>query len=217
MTTRDRVLAHVRERGALDVEPLGAGMEGEVFRLGGGLVGTVWFDRSAEGCRRLGDLYREVAAAGLPFATPEILDVAEVDGSVVTTERLLSGIPLRTAVETGALSVPAALEATAEVVTALGTTTAGPAARAMGLFGSTASPWAGAESWPAAPAATIGDRIALHGRVLRSAVHDFDTLVTTLLARIADLRPGRDAIVHGDVCPENVLVDDAGRVVGLVD
>jgi hypothetical protein len=77
-----------------DPRPLAAGVEGAIYDLGGGLVAKVWRDRRPAGLVRMQSFYADVGAAGLPFRTPEILAVEQVDGRSVTYERKLPGEPL---------------------------------------------------------------------------------------------------------------------------
>ena len=49
-------------------------MEGAIYDLGRGLVAKVWRDRRPAELARMQRFYADVAAAGLPFGTPEILE-----------------------------------------------------------------------------------------------------------------------------------------------
>jgi hypothetical protein len=77
-------------------QPLAAGVEGAVYRLGDGIVAKVWHRRGAPELRLWQAFHADVAASGLPSATPVILRVDEVEGRSVTLERELPGSPLLT-------------------------------------------------------------------------------------------------------------------------
>src|SRR5215469_13163746 len=62
-------------------QPLAAGVEGAIYDLGGGLIAKVWRERRAAELVRMQAFYADVAAAGLPFGTPEIVGVDHVDGT----------------------------------------------------------------------------------------------------------------------------------------
>ncbi|ONK14159.1 aminoglycoside phosphotransferase family protein [Streptomyces sp. MP131-18] len=201
--------------------PIGQGMEGVVHRLDGGLVGKAWTGPHGAGGRRLPRLsafYEELAAQHLPFATPRIVARHEHRGIAVSIEHELPGTPLT---EAHGLSDATVEEATATVVTALAGTEAGPAARALSALGEDTPLWAGHADWPAALAALVRRRAAAFHTVLAAAVPDFDTALDRLLHRLERLTArgarGGEAILHGDICPENLLVDAAGRVTAVLD
>ncbi|MFJ2162260.1 hypothetical protein [Streptomyces sp. NPDC087856] len=92
-----RWIRYFVERGYGDARPLGVGVEGAVYRLGGGVVGKVWSGRRPAGVGLMRRVYEDIAreAEPLPFGTPEILGVEEYEGVLVTYERELRGVQLR--------------------------------------------------------------------------------------------------------------------------
>lgn len=83
---------------------LGQGMEGVVYGLGDAQVAKVWHSRKWGEVRRLAAFHAHLATQELPFRTPEFLDVHEHAGQVVSVERELSGVSLRDAMSSGAVS-----------------------------------------------------------------------------------------------------------------
>jgi aminoglycoside phosphotransferase (APT) family kinase protein len=185
-------------------ELIGQGMDGVVYRLGGGLVGKVWHRRTAGKLARLRAFYVELAAAGLPYATPEIVAIHSADGEVVTVERELPGTPLDTALATGTLDLATAYDVTVQAVTALASTSAGPATRALPVL----------DQPDQQSLATLVARRA--NDVLAAAVPGFADLLARVLV-LLERRPPGDRIVHGDICPANLLVDAEGRLVSVLD
>src|SRR5450755_976461 len=100
--------------------PLDGRAEGAIYRLGDGAVAKVWGRRREPELVRTQNFYADVARVGLPFATPVILRVAEVNGTAVTFERELHGEPLqkRLTFEDRELD-PLAVDCLVEVVRAL--------------------------------------------------------------------------------------------------
>jgi hypothetical protein len=84
---------HFVRAGHTGARPLASGAEGVVHRLGDGTVAKVWTRRRPAELRPWTAFYADVAAAGLPFATPVILRVDEIRGRAVTVERELPGTP----------------------------------------------------------------------------------------------------------------------------
>jgi hypothetical protein len=117
------------------VELIGQGMEGAVYDLGGELVGKSWFSRSAADVQPLRLFLDELAAQNLPFHTPQIHAVDEVDGRAVSIELKLHGTPLREAVEAGLVTQDRGFDIFVEVVAALATTHAGQATKALPVIG----------------------------------------------------------------------------------
>ncbi|TDC23370.1 aminoglycoside phosphotransferase family protein [Streptomyces sp. 8K308] len=189
-------------------ELVGEGMEGSVYRLEGGLIGKAWRERGADELRPLIAFYEELAAQGLPFATPLIVEVAERDGRALTVERELPGTPLSAA----GLAPAAAHDAVVAVVKDLAATTAGPATRALLLMGERIA------ARPSLPE-LVRRRAAAFRPVLAAAVPGFDALLDRLLERLdgAAETGSAERIVHGDICPPNILVDAAGRPTALLD
>ncbi|MDT0268175.1 aminoglycoside phosphotransferase family protein [Streptomyces sp. DSM 44915] len=193
---------------------LGQGMEGTVYRLAGGLVGKVWNPgRTLADVRRHAAFQTELAAQRLPFATPEPVAVRELDGVVVSVERELPGVPLSEA----GLDPAAEHAAILDVVAVLGTTTAGPAARALPVLDE-AEPLRAGRDWPAAFADLAERRAAASRGPLLRALPELDRILAAVRDRLLALPAGGpERVVHGDICPPNILVDRGGRVVALLD
>lgn len=206
-----------RTLGFNQAEVIGRGMEGEVFRLTAGLVGKVWHSRQVGELRPLRDLYAELAGQRLPFATPEIVDNTEHAGRQVTIERYLPGESLRSKLDSGQLSKAAALEATVNVVAALQRTTAGAAARSLPVLSEGRPLWAGHDTWSAALACLVQRRADRFAGVLRASVTDFDRKLAATVDLLNALPATEPQLVHGDICPENILASDSGEPTALLD
>lgn len=201
--------------GHRDVAPLAAGMEGSVYQLGRGLVGKVWDRREAGELKRLQEFYADIATAELAFATPEILDVLEVEGIAVTIERELSGRPLKQLAGDGVPSE--ADESVMEVLRGLASVPATVAMRQLAVLDEPAALWAEAGAWPVALNGLLRRRVEAFGEQLGAAVEDFDEIFDQVMALVARQGDRPQSVVHGDVCLENILVDDELRLTALLD
>jgi aminoglycoside phosphotransferase (APT) family kinase protein len=77
--------------------------------------------------------------------------------------------------------------------------------------------WQEADTWPAALQGLLDRRLATFGDQLRAEVPRFDLLETKLRALIADLPNDPLGVLHGDLIPANVLVDEALHPVAVLD
>ncbi|GAA3564034.1 hypothetical protein GCM10022235_35650 [Kribbella ginsengisoli] len=205
-------LQYFEERAAAPVTLIGQGMEGAVYDLGDGLAGKIWFERSVSEVRPLQAFLGELSQQGLPFRTPEIVVVDDIGGRAVSIEKKLTGTPLQQALENGAVSRQQGTELFVDIVTALETTTAGPAAAALPLLGGV-EPAAG--EWGMRLAELVRQRALGSSEYLTKDVDGFDELLGKVLAGLAAVQPDKPQIVHGDLCTPNILVGD--RQVALLD
>lgn len=194
-------LARLRAAGFPVTQEVGRGMEGVVTALDDHRVVKVWDRRPGAEVDRLRRFYDAVEAGleavGAPFAVPRILDVGEVDGLVVSVHRRLRG---RAAAPATPEPVIAVLEVLAQV----------PAHPDLALL---PVPDGEVAFDPDVP---FGD--SLGDLVLRRAplVDLADGVAEELAAELRALTPVPPRLVHGDIGPVHVLLED-GRPVGLLD
>lgn len=221
----DFVLSHTPEwlehftRNGHEPRPLAAGAEGAIYDLGNGLIAKVWRERRAAELVRMQAFYADVAAAGLPFGTPEIVAVEQVDGTSVTYERKLPGEPLDRRLGRDDPGVdPAAARCVAEVLRALASVGATTAMRQLAVLDEDRPLWAGAGTFREALLGLLDRRAERFGPVIRAGLPDFDRRYAGLRERIAVVRPGHaDAVIHGDIIPGNILVDEQARPLAVLD
>jgi aminoglycoside phosphotransferase (APT) family kinase protein len=211
-------LAYFARHGYPDVEPLAAGVEGAIYRLGEGTVAKVWGRRREPELARMQKFYADVARAGLPFATPEIFRLEEVHGVAVTFERELHGVPLqnRLGFEDRELD-QATVGCVIEVLRALGSVPGTDNMRQLPVLDEDRPFWAGAGDFPTALIALLERRVARFGGLLRAHVSDFDRRYARILEKLAALDRVPTTVIHGDLFGENILVDEAVRPLAVLD
>ena len=199
-------------------KPLAAGVEGAIYDLGCGLIAKVWRERRAAELVRMQAFYADVAAAGLPFGTPEIVAVDHVDGTAVTYERNLPGEPLERRLDQDAQCVdPAAARCVTEVLQALADVPATTAMRQIAVLDEDRPLWDAAATFPDALLRLLHRRTARFGPVLRRHLPDFEHLYARLCDRIAAMPSHSDTVIHGDIVPGNILVDEQARPLAVLD
>jgi Phosphotransferase enzyme family len=192
-------------------------MEGEVFALGDDLVGKVWFDAQIDDLALKQAFYDELAGAGLPYETPMYEHVHDADGTVLSIERRLPGHTLKSLLDKGEVCVPTAFDALVQVVVSLAGTRAGPRAAQLRVMSDTAPFRRGGVSWAYALARLVEDRGRRFGGVLGPRVGRFEEKLDQTVRRLADLADDSHQVVHGDLVPENILVDSRGKVLAVLD
>jgi aminoglycoside phosphotransferase (APT) family kinase protein len=209
---------HFLDAGHASAQPIGAGMEGTVYRLGDGLVGKVWFDRDLASVEAMQAVYASAGAHALPFALPSVISVYAHAGRAVSIERELRGHRLkeRLVPERRELD-PRAVEAIAVVVAGVATIPGTEAMRALPVLGEAQPFYAPGQTWNEALVALTRRRLDRFGDQLAASVPGFAELAAALLAGVAELPPAGATLIHGDICPENILVDDDLRPTALLD
>lgn len=205
------------QMGYPDAEPLAAGVEGAIYRLGGGMVAKVWSGRRRE-LELTGAYYADVAAAGLPFDTPVFLRIEHIDGAVVTFERELHGQPLQNRVTFQDRELdPAATDCMLLVLRALTGVAATDVMRRLPVLDEDRPFWDGADTFAGALVALLERRVARFGDVLRRHIPDFDERYTRLVSGLRGLDRVPATVIHGDLFGGNVLVDEDARPLSVLD
>jgi aminoglycoside phosphotransferase (APT) family kinase protein len=201
-----------------DAMPLAAGVEGAIYDLGRGLIAKVWRERGTVELERMQRFYVDVAAAGLPFATPEIIEVRQVDGTSVTYERKLPGGPLQQRLGVNDEEIgPAAVRCVVDVLRALATVPATSSMRELAVLDEDQPLWFGTRDFHAALISLLGRRVARFGDVIRERLPDFDRRYRALQDCLATFSPFPDSVVHGDLFGANLLVDEDVRPLAVLD
>lgn len=211
-----RWAGELAERGHRPI-PLAAGVEGAVFRLGGGAVAKVWNSRTEAEIDRLALFYRAVTGAGLPFRTPEIQDVGHLRDAVFSIERELPGAPLWP--DHAGVSPPLdprRIRCLAEVLAALAAVTPTAGMTLLPVLDEP-EPLRLDNGFDNALGDLVVRRVERFRDRVRVAVPDIGELAAALVDRLATLGPSRPGLIHGDLIPANVLVDEDGRVTAVLD
>jgi aminoglycoside phosphotransferase (APT) family kinase protein len=204
--------------------PLGQGMEGTVHHLGPGplgenLIAKAWHIRTAADLYPLQAFYEELTAHHLPFATPRILHIRHLDPGErpVTIEPHLPGTALNTLLTQGILNHTQAQDTFTRVLDALAHTRAGRATRALPVLDEQHPLWEGHTTWPQALTALVQRRTERFAPSLRAALPDLDSLLAALRERLLRLPDEPARIVHGDLCPPNILATTQGEPTAVLD
>jgi aminoglycoside phosphotransferase (APT) family kinase protein len=196
---------------------IGGGMEGVVVDLGDDLVAKTLHTRSPEELERLRRFYQALCDSGLALSTPTIVRDLPVGDRHATIERRLRGRPLREemgdrAYELADADVNCVLEVLAalkevpptEAMSSLPVLAGEPAFHPDETFGSSL-------------AALVERRVDRFQAALGRDVPQLGRLVSAVTSRVGALTTTRPALIHGDLIPANILVDDVHAVTGVLD
>lgn len=211
------------DRGHGAARPLAAGVEGAVYRLGDGTVAKVWTGRRPADPDLVRRVYDDIArhAASLPFATPEILAVEEHEGVLVTYERELAGAPLRA--DSAVVAPPRELpgretDALLTVLRGLAAVPGTEAMRRLTVQGDDRPLWEGHARFPDALAALVRRAVRRHGDLLAARIPGLAAVVRRTVESLVALPDGPFvSVVHGDLVPPNIHVDDTGAPTAVLD
>ncbi|MGW3246651.1 phosphotransferase family protein [Streptomyces sp. NPDC001070] len=213
-------LQHFAHRGYVAARPLAAGVEGAVYWLGEGVIAKVWSGRTPMHLDLTRRVYADIARHQLPFATPEILDVEKREGILVTYERELTGAPPRpdsvvspperglTALETDALLT---------VLRGLSTVPGTEAMRCLTVQGDDRPLWQGYTRFPDALAGLVERATQRHDELLADHVPGLSAKVEWAIRALRALPDTAVTVIHGDLVPPNIHVDEAGRPTAVLD
>ncbi|MES9620701.1 phosphotransferase family protein [Streptomyces tuirus] len=216
----DRWVQHFARRGYPRARPLASGMEGAVYRLQDGTVAKVWAGRAPEDFDLTRRLYADIARHPLPFATPRILDAEEHDGVLVSYERELGGSPLRSDGDgrRPARDLPRReTDALLTVLRALASVPGSEVMRRLVIQGDDRPLWQGHSRFSDALAALVERAVGRNRDALAAHVPGLAGVVSRTAASLRALPDRPESVVHGDLVPPNIHLDEAGHPVAVLD
>jgi len=197
-------------------------MEGTVIGIGDDLVVKIWHRRTTGELEVLKSFYDAVARSDASFDAPRIFDVLTLDGQCATVETLLSGRPLRnhTGFDSSSAASPVGDDDVACVTDVLAALAAVETTADLGALPILADerPFR-TEILPFAPslAAVVQRRVERFRRVLSARLPELDVVTEAVVRRLNGLELGKTCLVHGDLIPANILVDDSTRPLAVLD
>ena len=205
----DTVLAHY---GLNETSLLGSGWESTIYALGPAQI--LRLPRAEE------DVERQVRAQAaftdslppLPFAVPKIREISRVAGHLVVIEDRIEGRALEAMLPglSGARRREA-LSAYLAVAEAMAVVTAPGEAYGDILIQQSLR----TDRWSDYLVARV--RVASKDAVLAADVPGLDTIAARFIARLESIPNPEKCVVHGDIWPPNVMMNDALQVTGLID
>ncbi|MEV2214207.1 aminoglycoside phosphotransferase family protein [Streptomyces sp. NPDC050997] len=213
-------LRYLARRGYDAARPLAAGVEGAVYRLDEGTIAKVWSGRPPADLDLTRQVYADIARHPLPFATPDIVKVEEHEGVLVTYERALPGSPFGQDSPVGPEGREVPREETGALLTVLSGLATVPGTEAMRQLtvqGDDRPLWRGHTRFPDALAGLVERAARRHGSLLDAHVTNLSAKVVRAVQSLRALPDTPVTVIHGDLVPPNMHVDDSGRPVAILD
>jgi aminoglycoside phosphotransferase (APT) family kinase protein len=216
---RQEWLDYFASQGHKGVRPLAAGVEGAIYDLGDAAIAKVWRQRQVGELELMQRFYRDVSAAGLPFATPEIVNIEQANGSTVSYEAKLPGQPLQLRLSTDdRRPEPVAARCVIDVLQALASVPSTTSMRQVAVLDEDRPFWTeGEDSFLAALLDLLHRRAERFGEVIRSNLPDFDLRYACLRDRLAELTDRPNTVIHGDLFAGNIHVNADGHPLAVLD
>jgi aminoglycoside phosphotransferase (APT) family kinase protein len=196
---------------------LGAGAESRVFALGDDLVLRVYHGASGRTISARKALLAALPRDAVSFALPEIVGEGTAGGTAYTVERRVPGRSLDAALAD--LRGDARANAWRNYLDAAGSIAH---LKIEGDdFGETIG-WGGTplreHTWTGYLLASVDRALRERREILSRDVPGFEAVLDRVRQRVVALgEPAERVLVHGDFYPQNVMVDDAGHVTGVID
>lgn len=197
----------IRRAGLAENGVLGAGVEGVVVDLGDGTVAKVWSSRTRADLERLRAFYEGIEAARPAIATvamPYIVTLMDVDGSLITVERRLSGDPVWRPDGSSPELTTGDIDAMTEALAGLAAIPATPALRALPMLADE-PPLHPSDPFEREIACLVTRRVARFENALAAAHIDLQKTASGTVAALQALSPAAPTLVHGDLIAANVL------------
>ncbi len=218
MSVSDRWTDLLRESGYEPGAELGSGMEGTVISLGDDLVAKIWHGRGATELETLQTFYKALSASGAAFDAPDILRILCLQEQCATVERLLRGRPLSTSTDAGSRTLDDhQIDCITAVLGSLATVDAVPDMGVLPILED--EPRFDTQSTPfeLSLAHLVERRVEKFHGPLSARLPGLDQVAASVVDRLADLEAAKSCLVHGDLIPANILVDDTSRLVAVLD
>ncbi|SDS83632.1 phosphotransferase family protein [Microlunatus soli] len=216
------IIDELRSRSLIPGDPIGSGMEGEVFAVQQrpDLVIKIWRRRDPADLERLRLFTSGLSSAGLAIAFPQVQQIVMATDGVATVESAVPGVPLGSGGPR-----PVVTEAQADVLMDALMALADVQPRAeLALL----PPLPGEQPFDpeAGFGASLADLIArrhrAHADVLTAHQPDVGRLVGATAEAVRSIEPAMQALIHGDLVPSNLMIvesahDGAPRLSGVLD
>lgn len=193
---------------------IGVGTEARVFRMDPERVIKIYAGsrQQASNLKELKNFYDRLHWPAPSYQLPfiETLEISR-EGAIVVVERIIPGRPMA---EVAELTVGEPHDLYLKATTALRQVVVDPPMGRLMLLPIGGAP---ADDWNALIRFFIDRCLADSGLILQRDVHNINNILGTLRDIFFGCYGGTYHVIHGDVFPGNLMMDESGAVTGLID
>jgi thiamine kinase-like enzyme len=215
----DRWISYFQNKGYPQATGIAAGMEGAVYSLiPGKLVAKVWSLRDEPELQKLQDFYRKTLDSDGTIQTPEILEIDVVDGTLISKERFLQGIPLSEYLEENARHVDhQSVKATISVLKFLHSIPGSEELCLLPVLDEAKPLWFDTTRWSDAVGGLLLRRVARFGNQLRADISNLDDILEAIKLFLKTRDSEKMSLIHGDLCGSNIMVNSEKHPLSVFD
>ena len=202
-----------------DADFLARGMEAEVYRYGDDAVLKLYASTaSLTDLRRLQAFYATIDRSQLSYALPSILSVFDESAYQVAIERRLVGQPLVSLLQhTHPHQLDSLFASYASAVLELSTIAMPPTTTAYKLFDPHQLSERSEGDWHQFLRRWLEHQLHVLTPYFERDVDNFSSKLSTMIAVLNRPYHGEYRLIHGDICPGNLLVAPDGKPLALLD
>ena len=202
------------------LKEIGRGMESTAYMVEDGRVLKLYHKSTAdrfENQEHLRRFYGAIDGSGLTFSLPEILENSRQDGKIMTVEKFIDGKPFLSHMKEWTENQ--AEKSTFHYAAAL------LALGSVDYAGPKDDPWGYKKlsgndeihTWNGFLCFLLNQAFDKYREYFSAYTPGLVERLPKLLNVLKKVRVSSPALIHGDYCPENVLVDENGLVTGVID
>jgi len=167
---------------------------------------------------RLQKFYERLSLASSSIRTPELIELAVVDGTLISKERFLPGAPLQDHLTGNARHIDKhALAAIIEVLKFLRSIPPFEEGKLLSVLNEATPFWFNATTWSESVQALISRRIKKFGDQLQSEIPDLATMIESINAFLNRRNSVQMGVIHGDIYGANIMVDSKRCPLSVLD
>lgn len=198
---------------------IGSGMEALVYKYGEHQVLKIYNEMSTISKQvTLKSFYDVLDRTKMDLELPKIHEILNEDGTVVTIEKRIAGQNMKAAMAAASEEkLNKMMENHLNALIKMRILNVEGVFKGIKLFNELDFSQTEGTDWHKFLRDYLVYRLKEVGAYLHKNVTDFHEKIDALLNILAENYTGKYAVIHGDFCPENILVDENGSVTGIID